>query len=391
MRLNELGYLAGPLTGIKGDQTKRAIRRYTYALPMAKANKETDDEMAEGAGVWIQSGENARKDLVETPEALTDRSKSTRILLDHDRFVVEPCKVTESPKGTGEANTADGHAIMEAKHLDRFDLPFKVTPYLVSKNDHSGRGEGVLAPEAVGAVKCEWHVYDPPEDLTVIGAPFTRVATSMRTTAPAYLQAALAKTGKGKPIDPLNGNDNCPVALGGVRPDDPEDMTPYFAKGGLQEIYPEEVTGKKFLTRFNLRTDNLALKDLQGTSGALFRGSYIAGDNWIVQARLSFAGLPNEKELVAAHQALPGLETCFGSYAPPDPLAPVTGKMPLWRRQHVVGVLDWWSNPAPPPIDWDIIVAAFRAAHVVLIPPSSPLGASRPSWTPKRAMPTRTR
>jgi len=46
-KLNELGYFSGPVDGIKGDQTKRAMRRYSYKTAGYYGNpprKEIDDE-----------------------------------------------------------------------------------------------------------------------------------------------------------------------------------------------------------------------------------------------------------------------------------------------------------------------------------------------------------
>lgn len=365
-RLNRLGYLAGPLTGKRNDQTRRAIRRLSYAFP---GKTETDDESTQGIGVALMSDDRARKDLLETPEALCDPTKSSKILLDHDYFVVQPNAVEDAPTGRGEANKPDGHVDMESQKLDRFEVPLRVTAYLVSKNDRTGRGKGVLAPEVVGEVKCEWHVYDPPEDLSVIGKPFSTVPKASRSRARQYLLASQQKSAQGDPADPLEAYDNCPAALGGIRPEDPADMTSYFRRRGLEGIYDDEVSGKKFLTRFSQRDGNLRLQDLQGTTGVLFRGSYIAGDNWIIQARLSFAGLPGEDKLKELHRALSGLKDCFDTYGADDPLAPMTGKLTLWRRHHVCAAIDWWSNTSPPDIDWDVIVAAFRAAHIVLVPP----------------------
>jgi hypothetical protein len=367
-RLNELGYLAGPLVNAKDAQALRALHRYSRVL----LGREEDDETRDGIVDAIADGRHARTDLVETPGALADRNRVTRLVLDHDYYVVEPTPSDQPPRGPGEANLPDGHATMETQKLDRFEQPFKVKVYLVSKRDRSGTGKGVFAPEATGAVKIEWHVFDPPEDMTVIDARFTSVDGSVRTRAPEYLTAAQTALAGGDPKHALNAYDNCPVALGGVRPDDNDDMTPYFRAGGLPGVYADEIAGKKFLSTVRTVGGTATLDALRGTTGAIFWGSYIAGDNWVVQARLSFAGIAGEDELIAAHRRLPRHAKAFTAYEPGEALVAQSAKMTLWRRHRVLGVVDWWSNPGGAALDWPTIVAAYRAAHTILIPPGRP-------------------
>lgn len=366
-KLNTMGYLAGPLTGAKDPQTSRALKRYGRAL----AGQEIDDETQHGILVGIKAGTKARTDFIETRAALLDRRRSTRVLLDHDYFANEPNARDTLPAPPGEANKPDGHAAMEAAKLDRFELPLKVVIRLVSKRDRTGQRQGVLVPEAVGPVKVEWHVFDPPEDMGVIAARFTGLAEEDRTQSPAYLAKAQKAVAKGDVKDPLRAYDNCPVANGGVRPDDKDDMTPYFRPNGLAGVYADATSGKKFLT--TARTvpgGNAALQGLLGTTGALFWGSYIAGDNWAVQARLSLEGVDGADDIKGLHTRLAGLAKAWDKYEPTDPLVAQTGEMTLWRRQHVLAVVDWWSNRSAPPIEWDILVDAFRAAHIELVRPA---------------------
>ncbi len=366
-RLNEIGFLAGPLTGAKDDQTKRAISRYSYAL----RGVETEDETLIDGDAGASTG--AKADFIETAAALGDKTKSSRIILDHNFCVVEPTAVDVEPKGRGECNSEDGHVPMEARKLDRFCHPFKATLLLLSKDDRAGNGKGVEAPKAIGPVNVEWRVFDPPEDVSVIGAPFTSVPASVQTKSPKYLDDTRVATAGGDVKSALKAFDNCPVAQGGIRPASAADMTPYFRAGALTDLYADQVKGTAYLSTAMVDPKNPSQEGLRGTAGALFWGSYIAGDNWMVRAKLSFEAIDGKEELIKLHKAVPKLAKSFGDDEPTDPLSDRTGKLTIWRRHRVLSVVDWWSNAAAPNIQWDVIEAGFRAAHIIMVPPGPPV------------------
>ncbi|GEM_PF-6717380 len=375
-KLNARGYLAGPLSGEKNDQTKRAIKRYSYAMP---GLAESDDGSLIKAKLTADEGD--RPHLIENRDVLTDVSAMRKITLDHNYYYVN--RVTdektgdirdlglEEPfRGLGEANLPDGHAALDAEKLDGFEIPLQVKVLLVGKADKTGKGVGIDAPLAVGPVNCTWSVFDPPETLTLDPALTLGVAAKAQTKAKTYLDLTFNSLTKNKG-NALNAQDNCPKSRGGVRPDDPEDMTAYFVADGLPGLHSATTAGKAFLSRFHNTFAKAKQRAQVGTSAVLFRGSYIAGDNWIVQAQLSFQGLPGEADLKKDHLALGSLSGSFGEpeKADKDPLAARTGKMTLWRRHTVRKVVDWWDYPGAPGVNWAIIQAAYRAAFVEFVPP----------------------
>ncbi len=369
-KLNELGYLAGPLDGQKSDQLRRAIKRYSYANP---GMQETDSETSQGVLAKLKSGDHGRAHLIEKPRVLTGEEPASKLVLDHNYFVVNKNALDEKYTGQGEAGIDDGHALQDAEKLDRFEALLQAKLTLVSMNDKTGSAPGIDAPLAVGPVGCEWHVFDPPETKNDLDPSLTTGVTGP-TKAPAYLKKVRDTLTPAVHKD-LYAMDNCPVARGGARPKDHLDMRDFFHIAGLKDVYADEIRGKMFLSLFHDDLSKSWQAGQLGTTGAIFRGSYIAGDSWIVQGRVSFAGFPNQAQLEKDHKALTGLAKSFGALTDDgDPLAARTGTMTLWRRQRVRKVVDWWSFAAAPVIAWPTVKNAFKGAFIELETPGAAVG-----------------
>jgi len=94
-----------------------------------------------------------------------------------------------------------------------------------------------------------------------------------------------------------------------------------------------------------------------GVAGVLFQSTYVAGDDYIVTAKLVFENQPNKAALEAAHEGFTG-----------KPFAELytakTGRMTTYRRHHVAAMVDW---PRPGyTVDLAQVAGAYAAAHCVL-------------------------
>jgi hypothetical protein len=370
-KLNELGYIAGPIVDPPvPEPLLRALFRYTQAhpdlpkfvhystlggappgacnwgwRPLWEAKFGTLDQLGTG-GVMpdgddlisrLKSNERPRKDLVETPAALPDRSKETRVILDHDIYYLNK-----------DFLTPNANADYDKEFLNPFCHPFRIKVFLVSQKDRNATKPGVDAPKGLGNVDCTWVAYDPPDDLSLIPPP-PSARIPLRSRARAYVDDT-HRSLAGQYGDSLHALDNCPADLGGVRPSDPGDMSPFFTSVQHPEAFPDG-------------------------SAVFFRGSYIGGDNYIVQAALSLKNAKKPESLKNAHRRLSGLAKAFNDpvcLGPNDsdlPLTVQSAKMTLWRRHHVLREVTWDSQN-PPPITWGPVVENYKAAHVILVPPA---------------------
>lgn len=361
LRLNELGFLAGPIDG-SGDkdqaQLKRAVRRFTEAAPGLAVTEDATDGKVQAAlakddvkNVLLGKGADGAEYGKDDKTAVEDPAVATRLWLDHDSFY--------DPAGQNGANgfyKLDGHADKDKATLDRFELPLEARVLLVSKAKTADAADGGIdAPAAVGDVEVEWVVHDPPEDVNVIPA-WTAQDPSAARSYVGKVRTWFAAA-KDSATDAL---DNCPTQFGGVRtPGATDPASSYFRQ--LHAKFPLRVDGtQRVFTRAWPSSKDEAAADTNGVgrTGAAFLGSWIAGDNWVVEAKLHFR--PDQAELSQAHQ---------GHAAK---LAAKTGTMTLWRRRQVAGALDLFANGKRPAVDFADVVAAFKAAHTHLVVPANP-------------------
>jgi hypothetical protein len=365
-KLNELGYMAGPLEWPPNQNAiRRALFRYTRAHPELGQIYEFDtlDAGAPGSCGWgwrakwealfgtladmcrgtapdagedllarLQGDEKKRSDVIETSDALSDRGKSSRVIIDHDIYYLNR-----------EWDKPDAHADYDKEFLNRFAQPFKAVIRLVSKSDSNATKPGVDAPKAVGPIALDWLVFDPPEDVSILPQPVQTDSSGKSQTA-GFIDQTRKKLAAAYD-DKANFLDNCPENLGGFRPSDPSDMSGFFAN-----IWNQEVFG--------------------GRSVVQYVGSYVGGDNHVVQARLSLDGVIKDD-----HQKLSGLAKsfgevkCLGADDADDPMVAQSGPLTVWRRHHVLREVVWGATQYQP-IAWAPVVEHFKVAHVILVPPA---------------------
>lgn len=328
-RLNELGYFAGPIDGVKNDQTKRALKRYSYA---AAGLTESDDENNKKLIELLKKGYGKRT-IIEGA-ALPPPGKSVKSYIDYDYFYETFAEFLDDA----------GHVNKQKAKLDRFEFPVEATVYLVSKYDVDGSSRGVFVPEATGAVEVEWRVRDPLEDTSLLPVSTPDIPTRCKP----YIDAALVQTGQnaGQPND---AKDNCPTGASGVRGTNKD----YFADGTKLPPFQTALAGDQVFTK--VYGDVTKNPNKSGKAGVLFRGSYHAGDNYALQAKVALRNAPDATQLAQLHEAL--FKKKFDEQVIVD-----TGTITLWRRLHVAATV-YWPQPPLGGIRWNEVVDQYRPAH----------------------------
>jgi hypothetical protein len=340
-RLNTLGYFAGPVNGVENVQTKRAIKRYTYEMIDMP---ETDDPRnAKFSGSL--AGDKLKVDLFEDQSVITDPGKKSKIFIQHNYFYH-----TEGKVGTTNFNVADGHYDKENNHadpkggkLDRFEFPLEAKVTLISRTDATGdpdQSAGIDAPEAMGDVKIKWTVVDPPEDFSVL-PPYD--ALHSPSWAKKFVKDVNAN------VLALGGGDNCPEQCGGVK------STEFYFEQCIPQIIITQGGSNKTAATSLYDGGTTPVADWEGKTAVLFKGSNIGGDNFRVEASISFEELSNKNDLIAAHAK--------GRKA--DVLEAKTGEMTVWRLHRVACGVEWHDLPIPP-IDWNSLKPAYEAAFCML-------------------------
>lgn len=334
-KLNALGYFSGPITGVVDPQTLRAMERYAFQHPALS------DGAARRQGAAYADSQTFRAALRANDQprtilqngALPAERAAARAYIDHNYFYIN----------LPDFSRADGHALLDALRLDRFELPLEATILLMGRADADGSGAGVVAPRAVGEVAVEWWVDEPAEDTS--GLP-DGSDPNMPSRTRAYVNAALAATRDGA------GRTNCPATHGGAR-QAVDRNAGYFRVGALLPPFVTTAAGEVVSTRAHQGGD-----PKRGLAGVLFQGSYIAGDSYRVAAKVSFRGRPNCDALQDAHRQV-------RNGAPWDALLRAsTGTMTVWRQHRVSAVVHW---PAPAqPIQWAQVAAEYARAYCEL-------------------------
>jgi len=327
-KLNTLGYFAGPVDGVKNDQTIRAIKRYTYAMP---GMNEIDDENNADFQSHLEKGDGKRS-IIEG-NTLPEKGKSAKVFIDSDYFYEDL---------NTEFMNSQGHGDKEKDKLDRVEFPLEVTIYLSSKNDKNGSGKGIEAPETIGDAEIEWNVSDPVEDVSII----PQSTDAIPSHALDYVKSTLKGLGQNSAV-PENAGDNCPSANNGVRGTNKD----YFLAG--QDLLPfsSNVSGDRVFSKVHY--DSTVEPNKIGKTGIIFLMSYIAGDNYAIKAAVCFENSKRKDGLIKMHEEFTGKKIS-------EILFVQTGKMTLWRRHHVADEVNW---PAPKtPIKWGDVVKAYKMA-----------------------------
>ncbi|MBN4050403.1 peptidoglycan-binding protein, partial [Desulfobulbus sp. AH-315-M07] len=264
-QLSDLGYFSGPVDGVLGKQTRRAIARYSRAIPGVKETSTANDVVR-----GHLEGGHGRREILEG--AMPKSGERARAFLDHDYYY------------RGRFSYADDfqpnrHEKQAQEKLDRYEMPVEAVVLLVSKNDPDGTGTGVEAGAASGHAKIEFQVLDPPEDVSVLPTHTELIPSDGR----AYVEKVLALKA-GAPGSDDDRKDNCPFLfhgvrnLGGAGPD-------HFRVGSSLEPFVSHAKGKNCVAEVHHQPDKSPHK--LGRCGVLFRASYIGGDSYVIKAKMS--------------------------------------------------------------------------------------------------------
>ncbi|CAD5371655.1 hypothetical protein RA210_U160039 [Rubrivivax sp. A210] len=341
--LNRLGYFAGPVTGAVTPQLQRAVARYTYAHEGLYAGQKEIQNHADasfvthlangdGALTWLQGG------------ALPAEGTTARAYIDHDYFF----------SSIAEFSQADGAVTKDQAKLDRWETPLECRVLLVGKaDDGTAVSVGINAPAAVGDIDIRFHVEDPAEDTSTLPTNKPRNA-DIPSPVREYVNKALKATRAGDP-----DLDNCPQAQNGERASSTD--RDYFRVGVELEPYTVTLVGDEI---FGTCSVDPAHAPKLGRAGALFRGSTIAGDDYILHANVSFtqAGvdLGNKATLQALHEAHHGQLPANANRKAEEVLARKTGKIVLWRRHHAAAVVNWPASGRA--VNWGAMATAYAQA-----------------------------
>ncbi len=382
-RLNELGYFAGPVDGTHNDQTKRAIKRYTHTMPVVA---ETDDAADAGFVAALALGSHSRT-IFQHPNVITDPSVNSRIYIDHNYYYYQE---GGDLRGLRNFGRIDGHALLEAQKLDRFEFPLEAKLTLVSRTDEQGTRAGVDSPEALGPVEVEWTVLDPPEDLSILPQNIQPTSPSVASNYIDLVHSTIA----GNYGNAQDSQDNCPEEAGGFRgsnyryfgdgaillpftcvqnpgapvpPVKPADVPltaadpvpPVMGSGVIPYPVFNPIAPPVQVRYFStVHQDTGGHPHKVGRTGVLFTGSYIAGDNYAIKAHISFEHHARKNDLEKLHTDFKG--DTFDKI-----LDTKTGKMTIWRRREIAAIVDWTSQVTPP--DWTSIKSVFAVAHTEIV------------------------
>ncbi|MFP2925516.1 hypothetical protein ACLESO_09910 [Pyxidicoccus sp. 3LG] len=334
-KLNALGYFAGPVTNALNPQTRRAMQRYAFQHPALaeRTARMEGDAYVDNVAFRTALRNNAEPRTVIQNNALPAADAAARIYVDHNYFYYN----------LPDFSADDGHATLDEEKLDRFEVPLEATILLMGRNDADGTGVGVAAPRAVGDVSIEWWVEEPAQDTTGLPAG---TDDNIPSRARAYVNAALVASRDGA------GNGNCPATHGGARQAANRNAG-YFRTGNVLPPFATAAAGEVVSTPAYQGGDGK-----RGRAGVLFQGSYIAGDKYRIQAKLSFRGRPHCDALQAAHGQVrggAGWDTILRAR---------TGQMTLWRQHRIAAVVEW-PQPAQA-INWGDVSAEYARAYCEL-------------------------
>lgn len=337
--LDELGYFAGPVSGniVDDDQTCRAMERYAHQHPALSDQAVRFNGAAYHTNpalvAALTNGEQGRQ-IIEHGR-LPGEGEHHKIYLDHNYYYYND----------GDFDSDDGHIQRDDDILDRFELPLEVTVSLMSQDDADGTADGIVSPRATGQVQIEWTSLEHPEPVNDVLPAST---PNRPSRARQYVGDALVAV-----MDQPQIRDNCPVAQGGSREDAPNTNRSYFRIGA--DLPP--FTSTNVADRVYSQAHQGDVVGKRGKAGILFRGSRIAGDNYVLHARISVHDRPNQGALEQAHADVFGQE--WGEI-----LWARTGRMTTWRRHRVAAVINW---PAPGgAIQWANVAAEYAQAFCEL-------------------------
>lgn len=323
-RLNALGYSAGPPLAVDPEYLRKATARYNA----------TRDTTVHDLQAALLAGDNSQPWLhYNGQDVAADTSLSGRDL----RLFVEAIGYSANhAHGVDElrdqyTNAATRKGTVEAAKLNRPLLPIEAVIYLKGRD-----GSRVDAPEAVGAVRVDWHVLDLAEDTG-------RLPANDRTTHSyprKFIEAAYARLGAKK------RDRNCPRDLGGIY-SDADHWKDAFWPGGAYAPYQAQRDNADRVVFVPANVDRQAARAV-GRAGVLLHPSFVAGDRYRVHAALNFKGRPNEKKLAKDNRKIEDR----------------TGTIEIWRRAVVAAVLGWPSRAELSGATWAAVQRELAYAYL---------------------------
>lgn len=327
-RLNELGYYGGPVGKDTEDYLKKSVRRYkaNHVALRKKLFKDVDDSITAELKDALRAGDNPRPGI--PPAVFADTARTAEVPV--EALTYERRTATTDEFGTRRAN-------FEPNRLNRPLIPIEARILLVTRS-----GSRAEAPEGVGPVRVNWRIADPDEDLSGQLTPTAKAPSRTK----AYLESAL-KIESGR-----SGNgDNCPVKYSGIRAAGAPDATTAFLVGDHYVPYVVEADAGQKVAFSKAWADPAQHPKRLGRAGALFRPSYIAGDDWTLRAELDFTGLPNASDLEKAHGVTDAASRIHAE----------TGRFLVRRFGRVAMVVNWPARTNSE--EWDKIREEYARAH----------------------------
>jgi peptidoglycan hydrolase-like protein with peptidoglycan-binding domain len=338
LRINELGFFAGPVDGVMGPLAKAGIKQYKkYHTDLYT---DTSDAVTEDLCDRLAAGDNQRE--IFSSDSWINAGDAGGIYLDCDEYYREYDDLKDPAIKVNH----------ERDNLSRPCLPLKAEVQLLSKNAELGAEDGkITAPEAVGPVKIRWFIQDPAEDLTRL--PDGSVATVPSRTQQ-YIQAALGVV--------ASPGDNCARRFGGERSNTSEDHRLVFWGGSLGLLpfaAEDDAANHAYFTRAH--ADPGAHKDLLGCAMIIARPSYMTCDDYRFGAVLDFKDEANQSFM-------------DGIYAGKS-ISALTGTLAVWRRSRVGAYVKWGQrNETNEGLTWANIAARFAECNIALETPAAELG-----------------
>jgi hypothetical protein len=346
LKLNELGYWAGPAgSAWSGSHLHRARRHYERNHRRPALGLELDLFSVEES--LNKSGQNRLPGLMAAFPT-SDPLEPMLVPIQEDDGILpdgaNPIRVyVEAISYTGDFRKnfnelrdqyQPGKSKLEVEQakLNRPNIPLEAVIFLKSKT-----GDSLLAPYAVGDVRVEWIAHEQAHDVSDLP-----LDSSVDCYARKYVGGCLAKFQSGE-------YHNCPESLGGARGSDNPWLNSFWT-------FPED-SYKPYVTRTDFKREVVyvhACTDAKyarcvGKAGLFLCPSFVAGDQYQVECRLSFIDRPNKAAL--------DIDNGLLNY--------VSAPIQVWRYTRMAVVIGWPCREISGAV-WSRVRAEFAACRIDL-------------------------
>jgi hypothetical protein len=307
-KLNELGFPAGPLTGVLDDDTQRAIRRFRQASSVLYQRPwEVSDDfeyVKAKPGAFDSLGAIDGPLLDELDKGVPKRTVTdvdplaadAKIYVDQDRVYVAMDEMASEKRGAATTIKHD----LEQAWLQRPLLPIKAVVAV-----EGAAGGAVIAPAAVEGVKVHWSWSSGGLAAGDGGAgALPTPSGGQPSQTKAYVERALARVGSELHVD------HAPVVAGGLVDGTAADKRVVFRPLPESPFAITVVADEAETPAYALSADRPALA---GGSVILFSPSTIAGDSYRIKAAVGPAQAESHRVTVwrrlkvAAHVSWPAM------------------------------------------------------------------------------------